>query len=242
MWSAWTVAKICDSLVQTSGHSGSRAVCQWTSYQGDLFARAWLSVWGNWDTRRSREQHWLNWVFKASCWRDPLCVCICEWGGGRCMHLWVRRGLHWRREWGCGPRGLVYPGASNQHGLGSSGSYQMGCLLQHTILYIFLCSFHCLSFCSAREGNRMRPSVLFVLAWVLCFLSGMIRGASRVCMYICIGCMCVCTYREYMLRFATGSTWGLRAHLSSIGLPDTATLYSAVALLLIRTCSESARG
>lgn len=138
--------------------------------------------------------YWLNWVFKASCWRDPLCVCvhlypwvcICM-----CVYLWVR-GSVLATGVGLWTQGARMSTCQQLRRLGSSGNYQMDCLLERTILYIFTCSFHCLSFCSARTGNRMRPSVLFVFAWVLCFLSGLIHVAIHVCMDICIGCMCVC--------------------------------------------------
>ena len=50
----------------------------------------------------------------------------------------------------------------------------------------------------------------------------------------------VCTHWEYVLRLATGWTWGHRAHLSLISLLGALALCTVVALLLIQPCSESA--
>lgn len=116
------------------------------------------------------------------------------------------------------------------------GTDQMDSWLEITILYIFTCGFHCLSFCLGREGNRMRPLVLFMFAWVLYFLSWLIHVAGWMCIYICIGCMCTLLLETH--RLATGWTWGHRAHLFSISLTDTATPYAVVARLLIQPLQQ----
>ena len=113
---------------------------------------------------------WLNPVFKASCWRYPscmcececVCVCICE-SVCVCVHLRVR-GSVLATGVGLWTQRACMSRCQQMRRLGSSGSYRMDCLLDHTIWYIFMFSFRCLSFCSAREGNKMRPSVLFVFA------------------------------------------------------------------------------
>lgn len=147
--------------------------------------------------------YWLNWAFKASCWRDPLCVGV---------YLWVR-GSVLATGVGLWTQGVCMSGYQQLRRLGSSGSYQVDCLLEHIVLYAFIRSSHCLSFHSAREGKRMKPSV--ACASMSSVFSVCVDPCGQPCVhvYICIGCMCVCMYWEYMLRLATGWTWGHRAHL-----------------------------
>lgn len=69
---------------------------------------------------------------------------------------------------------------------------------------------------TARKGNRMRPLMLFGFVWVLCFLPGLVRVTSHVC--ICI-CMCVCllgTHTQPYHYLHLETYWTLKT-----GIPET---------------------
>lgn len=66
----------------------------------------------------------------------------------------------------------------------------------HVCMCIYISSTNTLSSRSAKEGNRTRPTVLFVFAGILCFLPVLTFLASRVYNYICSVSvptfMCIC--------------------------------------------------
>lgn len=85
-------------------------------------------------------------------------------------------------------------------------------LLEASTLYIrtsvYMFSTKWLSSWSARDGSRIRHFVLFVFAWVLCFLSALICAAGHLYMYMHRVYVCLCAYCKHMLSLAAGGAWG----------------------------------
>lgn len=142
------------------------------------------------------------------------------------------------------PRGVVCTGTSNWgHWDPRAATGQTECLSlapggTHTV-HMFISIFHTNRPQSAREGNKMRRLVLFVLVfvWVLsvsqcvnpCGLLTVyvyihIYVCMHVCAYICVVylCLCVCAYWEYMLNLPVGPGSTELSSLTSAGLSDLA--------------------
>lgn len=97
MWSTWTVVKKNVILgYRAVGTEGPEIISE-ASYQGDQFACVRLWVWGNGDTRWSRDQLPVKLGVEGQL-LEQSCVCACL-----CVYTYERGVLCWQLEWSCGP-------------------------------------------------------------------------------------------------------------------------------------------